>query len=550
MSRAVLIAALIGSMLRPAIADPGACSADWQCPHGTTCQAGRCAAPGAGGNGSPAGNPNGGAPNGGAPNGGAPNGGAPNGGANGGANGGPNGGGANGGGTNGGAPNGGAPNGGAPNGGAPNGGANGGGANGGGANGGGANGGGANGGGANGGGAIGGGANGGANGVANGGANGGGANGGGANGGASGGANGGGANAGGPAAGGGTPYGGGAPGPGGPYGTPGAPFSIQLVVSGGTNDIADNAHAMYRPGSKLKLSVIARDANGNVVSGCTPVYEIADASGADGLARGALSGNDVVFLRPGKFSIAASCKENPKISTHGQTNPFNFETSTGTFASCTPGCACANTCDIEAMERAAREPAANGNASHAGPSAGTVLGVIGLLGLVAYGTYYLAAGGGSGQYCWTITASTNGSCPVGDYCSGSQSQCDMDYAMAQSLCVCHVATCSVTFSSSSCGGSAREVPGVAGIHDVQTLVARGFAQPHRVAADTGGAPAATKSGSHLSTRQLVVGAALSAVAIGTTGYLIWRRLHPRPSRVELVPWASPDGAGLTAAGRF
>ena len=125
--------------------------------------------------------------------------------------------------------------------------------------------------------------------------------------------------------------------------------------------------------------------------------------------------------------------------------------------------------------------------------------------------------------------------------------------MAQSLCVCHVASCSVTFSSSSCSGSSREVPGGAGlrdIHDVQTLVARGFAQPHRVAADVAGAPAAAKTAPHLSTRQLVIGAALSAVAIGTTGYLIWRRLHPRPSRVEIVPWASPEGAGLTAAGRF
>ncbi|MBV8755834.1 MAG: hypothetical protein JO257_01080, partial [Deltaproteobacteria bacterium] len=365
---------------------------------------------------------------------------------------------------------------------------------------------------------------------------GGGANGGGAN--AGGGANGGGAT---PEAGGGTPYGGGADGPGGPYGAPQGVFSIQLVVTG-RNDVADNAHAQYKPGSQVKVGVIARDAHGNVVSGCEPVFEIGENSGADGLAHGALNGNEVTFLREGKFSIFAHCKDHPEISTRGEHNNFNFETSDSQFAHCTntPACnSCVDKCDIKALE----QKAGGDKKAHHGPNAGEVLLIIGLGGAAAYLLYGLAGGG---VYCFDITSSNNGSCPPNHYCDASQSACEMNLAQTMAICTCHVAQCTVNFTGCSAG---RE--DFHDIHDVNSLVERGFALQRsssiaRVAPTNAPHTAAAHSGSHLA----AVGAVLGAAAIATTAYVIWHRSQAKRSSVEVVPWVSPSGAGVTALGRF
>jgi hypothetical protein len=316
------------------------------------------------------------------------------------------------------------------------------------------------------------------------------------------------------------------------------------------NEIADNAHALYKPGSKLKLSVIARDAHGNVVAGCEPQFEIDDNSGADGLAHGALEGNTVDFLREGKFSIFAHCKENPKITTRGAHNNFNFETSSGRFAGCTdePACACLGNCNIEQIEKDAK--ANNGDApreasasAHKGPSpAMEVLGVI-ALGLLAVEVYTLASGAaGSGNYCFQITSSDNGSCPVDKYCAPSESDCETYLSQTMAICQCHVAQCTVNFS-----GCAADRVVSHDIHDVNSLVASGFANQRR-GTTARLAPQATAQ--HSNTRAIVIGAALGAAAIATTTYVIWRHVHPKRSRVDVLPWATPDGAGVMAVGQF
>ena len=119
----------------------------------------------------------------------------------------------------------------------------------------------------------------------------------------------------------------------------------------------------------------------------------------------------------------------------------------------------------------------------------------------------------------------------------------MNLAQTMAICQCHVAQCTVNFTS--CSASAREE-----IHDVNTLVARGFAIQRRTTTARVASTPSSPSSPHTSTRAIVIGAALGAAALATTTYFIWRRIHPTRSRVEIVPWASPGGAGFTAMGQF
>src|SRR5439155_19564465 len=88
-------------------------------------------------------------------------------------------------------------------------------------------------------------------------------------------------------------------------------------------------HALYKPGSKLRLSAIVRDAAGHIVtSGCTPEPSIADETAANRNERAGLEGMGVVFEnQPGVFTISVHCKEHPEITSEGHSHAnLNFET--------------------------------------------------------------------------------------------------------------------------------------------------------------------------------------------------------------------------------
>ncbi len=45
-----------------------------------------------------------------------------------------------------------------------------------------------------------------------------------------------------------------------------------------------------------------------------------------------------------------------------------------------------------------------------------------------------------------------------------------------------------------------------------------------------------------------MGGALAAVSLATTAYVLWTRTHPH--RIDITPYASPDGGGVTVVGHF
>ena len=55
---------------------------------------------------------------------------------------------------------------------------------------------------------------------------------------------------------------------------------------------------------------------------------------------------------------------------------------------------------------------------------------------------------------------------------------------------------------------------------------------------------------YMSMCMLVIGVVVGVVAAVIIGYIIWRQLHPKASHVEIVPWVSPSGGGITAMGQF
>ncbi|MGE5183777.1 MAG: hypothetical protein ACM31C_17020 [Acidobacteriota bacterium] len=105
-------------------------------------------------------------------------------------------------------------------------------------------------------------------------------------------------------------------------------------------------------------------------------------------------------------------------------------------------------------------------------------------------------------------------------------------------------SCNTTYAASPCSGAAREAP----IRDVHALVAGGFAAQQasaRPAPTTARAAAPTV---HTDWRWLGA-AAVATLSLGTAAYVAWRSTRPE-AHVDVVPWATANGGGLAAFGRF
>jgi len=287
---------------------------------------------------------------------------------------------------------------------------------------------------------------------------------------------------------------------------------------------------MYRKGSSLQLRAIIRDGYGNIVSPtkdhpCTPQFSLEGTGTPSGGSRATLTPGDIVrFGDPGPFTV--SVREHPEINSNRNTSPYNFETNdTSPFTH-------------EAHVAEVAPPAG-------GMSVGTAL--------------LIALGGGALAYVIVVeTASADtGSGDCGCVCAYGGDDCNSG---GTAFCTAHygfAVGCASSTGNCDCanGASARVAPA----RSVEQLVARGLRQRSAPLARTVAAHAATNlrdaqpratgtttpSTSHLGAW---VGGTLAAVSLASTAYLLWTRAHPH--RIDLAPYAAPDGGGVTVLGRF
>src|SRR5262249_35061021 len=146
----------------------------------------------------------------------------------------------------------------------------------------------------------------------------------------------------------------------------------------------------------------------------------------------------------------------------------------------------------------------------------------------------------------TITSSTLGSCPTGDYCEPTQAQCQDDYNTVYQICMGHLTNGSVTYAPNPCGGSRTLV--TPPVRDVRDLVARGFTH-ERTAPHAGARVFVTTSSNataqiartavhahattHAPTAAVVAPAlaswlagSLAVTSLAATTYMIYARVHP------------------------
>ncbi|MEO6774389.1 MAG: hypothetical protein ABI467_15440 [Kofleriaceae bacterium] len=315
---------------------------------------------------------------------------------------------------------------------------------------------------------------------------------------------------------------------------PGVPTSISFEIVAGTAQ--DAVHAMYKSGSSVQLRAIIRDGYGNIISPtkdhpCTPEFALEGTGTPSGGSRATLLPGGVVnFKEPGPFTVSVACREHPEINSHGNTSPYNFETNdTSPF-----------THEAHVAQVAAHP---------AGLSPAEVLLIVAAgvgLAYVIVDETTSAGSGGSGD-CGCVCAYGGNDCS-----NGGTAFCTADYGFAVG-CASSTGNCDC-----SNGATAR----VAAPRTVEQVVARGLRQrpvpPVRtvaahVATELRGAhPRAigatgttTPSTSHLGAW---VGGSLAAVSVASTVYLLWARAHPH--RLDLVPYAAPNGGGVAVLGRF
>jgi hypothetical protein len=174
-------------------------------------------------------------------------------------------------------------------------------------------------------------------------------------------------------------------------------------------------------------------------------------------------------------------------------------------------------------------------------------------------------GGGAGScYCINVSSSDNGSCPAGQYPYATQNDClngPMGLAFIENFCQCHVAQCTVVFAPNQCDSCAcPPASRTQQVGNVSELVARGFAQQRAAGIARGAVRAHTPNLGDTHVRTLAaaqpaashldawVSGSLAAVSLAATAYVLWTRLHPH--HVDVTPYVSPDGGGVTVLGRF
>jgi hypothetical protein len=292
---------------------------------------------------------------------------------------------------------------------------------------------------------------------------------------------------------------------------------------------------MYKKGSSLQLRAIIRDGYGNIVSAtkehpCTPQFALEGTGTPNGGSRATLTPGDVVnFNEAGVFTVSVACREHPEINSHGNTQPYNFETNdTSRF-----------THEAHVAEVAA--PAA----SAPGLSAGAVLLLVAAGVALAYVVVDETTSAGAAD-CGCVCAYGGNDCS-----NGGTAFCTADYGFPVG--------CASSTGADGCdcanGAAARVVP----TRTVQQLVARGLRQrpvsPARtvtahVATNLRAAQPRATATTATSTSQFGawVGGTLAAVTVASTMYLLWTRAHPH--RLDLVPYAAHDGGGVTVLGRF
>ncbi|MBL0220114.1 MAG: hypothetical protein IPQ07_40380 [Myxococcales bacterium] len=201
----------------------------------------------------------------------------------------------------------------------------------------------------------------------------------------------------------------------------------------------------------LHLGANIRDGYGNSTQGtsttpCTPAYDLEDNLGPNG-PRARLDGNTLTFLTEGPFTVRVHCRENPRISSRGNEAPFNFETSTGTFAKAT----------------AEADPPAQ-----AGITPGRVVILIVLaVGLVVV-VYELK------QVADLNSDPGGGSCPAPSSCLRGDVLCRSDSCGCRRLSRHRPGDPTAAARPLVCTCNATVAAGVAPIHDVEDLVTRGF----------------------------------------------------------------------------